>query len=94
MAVVLRNFSWMEASSLGFSRQGQYIGERARSVDARGAHTIAMHGQEWTHGMAWCGHLGALLCLFFGLRVRVRKIGTLAFVSSNSENISFGKNLE
>jgi hypothetical protein len=27
-------------------------------------------------------------------RLRVRKIGTLAFVLSNSKNISFGKNLE
>jgi hypothetical protein len=33
MAAALWNFSWMEASSLGFSRRGQYIGGRARSVD-------------------------------------------------------------
>jgi hypothetical protein len=41
--------------------------------------------------MAWCGHLGALLRVYFGLRLRVGKIGGLAFVSSNSENIFFGK---
>jgi hypothetical protein len=37
--------------------------------------------------MAWCGCLSALLCLFFGLRVRDNKIGTSGFVPSNSENI-------
>jgi hypothetical protein len=41
MAAVLRNISWMDASPLGFSCRGQYIGGRARSVDAQGAHTIA-----------------------------------------------------
>jgi hypothetical protein len=35
----------------------------------------------------WCGCLLAPLCLFFGLRLVSEKIGTLAFVSSNSENI-------
>jgi hypothetical protein len=45
MAAVLQNFSWMEASSLGFSCWGQYIGERERSVDAREAHTIGLCGQ-------------------------------------------------
>jgi hypothetical protein len=56
-------------------------------MDARGAHTIARRDQGWTHPMAWCGCLGALLRLFFGLRVRDSKIGTLGFVPSNSENI-------
>jgi hypothetical protein len=36
----------------------------------------------------WCGRLPALLRLCFGLRLRVSKIGTLAFISSNSDNIS------
>jgi hypothetical protein len=40
------------------------------------------------HATRWCGHLGALLRLCFGLRLHVGKIGTSAFVLSNSENIS------
>jgi hypothetical protein len=36
----------------------------------------------------WCGPLLAPLGLFFGLRDASGKIGILAFVSSNSENIS------
>jgi hypothetical protein len=57
------------------------------SEGARGAHTMAWHGQRGG-ATRWCGHLGALLRLCFGLRLRVGKIGGLAFVSSNSENIS------
>jgi hypothetical protein len=50
----------------------------------RGPH----HGQAWPGGATtWCGCLSALLHLFFGLRVRDSKIGTLVFVSSNFENI-------
>jgi hypothetical protein len=36
----------------------------------------------------WCGQLVALFRLSFGLRLRVSKIGTSAFISSNVENIS------
>jgi hypothetical protein len=36
----------------------------------------------------WCGWPLAPLRLYFGLRLVSEKIGTLAFVSSNSENIS------
>jgi hypothetical protein len=39
--------------------------------------------------MAWCGRPLAPLRLGFGLRDASGKIGTLAFVSSNSENISY-----
>jgi hypothetical protein len=46
------------------------------------------------HATTWCGRLLAGLRLPFGLRLRIRYIGILAFVSSNSENISFSKNLE
>jgi hypothetical protein len=38
--------------------------------------------------MPWCGRLLAPLRLFFGLRDASEKIEILAFVSSNSENIS------
>jgi hypothetical protein len=72
---------------LGFSHRGQYIGGRARSVDARGAHTMGRRSQGG-RATTRCGRLVALLRLPFGLRERVRKIGTLAFVLSNSENIS------
>jgi hypothetical protein len=54
----------------------------------QGAHTIGRRGQGWGHATLWCGRLLALLCLSFELRLRVSKIGTLAFVSSISENIS------
>ena len=39
MAAELRNFSWMEADVLGFSRRGEYIGERVMSVGGQGPHT-------------------------------------------------------
>ena len=32
---------------LGFSRFDEYMGGRARSVGARGAHTTPRHGQGW-----------------------------------------------
>jgi hypothetical protein len=63
-------------------------------VGARGGHTMGRRGQGVGHATTRCGRLVALLRLPFGLRVRVRKTGTLAFVSSNSENISFSNNLE
>jgi hypothetical protein len=78
---------------LGFSRGCEYIGGRARSVGAQGAHTMGWRSQG-ACATTRCGRLIALLHLPFGLRERVRKIGTLAFVSSNSENITFSKNLE
>jgi hypothetical protein len=79
---------------LGFSRGCEFIGGKARSVGARGAHTMGRHGQKGGRATTRCGHLVALLRLPFGLHERVRRIGTLAFVSSNSENISFSNNLE
>jgi hypothetical protein len=57
MPAALRNFSWMEASSFRVFRRGQYIGERARLVGARGAHTIGLHGQRWARATLWCGCL-------------------------------------
>ena len=74
---------------LGFSREDEYIGGRARSVGARGAHTIPRRGQGLGHAYGWCGHLLAQLRLSSGLRLLYSKIGTSAFVSSNSENISY-----
>ena len=34
-------------SVLDIFRFGEYMGERARSVDARGAHTMPRRGQGW-----------------------------------------------
>jgi hypothetical protein len=79
---------------LGFSCRRHFIGGRAMSEGTRGAHTMRWRGQRWACATLWCGRLPALLRLPFGLRVRVSKIETSAFVSSNSENISFSKNLE
>jgi hypothetical protein len=59
------------------------------SEGAWGAHTRAWHDQGVGHATPWCGRLLALLRLSFGLHLRVSKIGTSAFVSSNSENISY-----
>ena len=53
----------------------------------RGPHPMAARPRG-TRATTRCGCLVALLRLPFGLRVRVGKIGTLAFVSSDSENIS------
>jgi hypothetical protein len=87
-----RTFRGWRLGYLGFSRGCEYIGGRVRLVGARGAHTMGWNGQG-ARATARCGCLVALLRLPFGLRERVRKIGTLAFVSSNFENISFSKNL-
>jgi hypothetical protein len=51
-------------------------------------HTSARRGQGVARAVPWCGRLLAPLRLCFGLRDASRKIGILAFVSSNSENIS------
>jgi hypothetical protein len=58
------------------------------SEGGRGAHSTGWRGQGWAHATTWCGRLLALLRLSFGLRLRVSKIGTSVFVSSNSKNIS------
>jgi hypothetical protein len=53
------------------------------------AHTMPWRGLGVARAMGWHGHLLAPLYLCFGLRHASGKIGTLAFVSSNSENISY-----
>jgi hypothetical protein len=55
---------------------------------------MGWRGQGVGRTTSWCGQLIAHFLLSFGLHLRVSKIGTLAFVSSNYENISFSKNLE
>jgi hypothetical protein len=76
---------------LGFSWRCEFIGRGARSVDARGAHTMGRRDQGVGRATTRCGRLVARFCLSFGLRLRVSKIGTSAFVLSNFENISLVK---
>jgi hypothetical protein len=53
------------------------------------AHTFPWRGLGVAHTMGWRGHLLAPLRLCFGLHDASGEIGTLAFVSSNSEKISY-----
>jgi hypothetical protein len=72
-----------------FSHRGEYIGGRAASGSGPGAHTCPWRGLGVARTMGWRGRLLAPLRLIFGLRHASGKIGTLAFFSSNSENISY-----
>ena len=51
---------------LGFSRRGDYIGERAESEAVQGSHTLARRGQGAT-APGGCGGPMAPLQLIFGL---------------------------
>jgi hypothetical protein len=73
---------------LGFSCQRLFIGRGAMSEGTQGPHTTGWHDKGCTYATRWCGHLLALLRLWFGLCLVSGKIGTSGFVSSNSENIS------
>jgi hypothetical protein len=73
---------------LGFSRRGEYIGERAASGGGPGGLTTWWCGQALGRATLGCGEPLAPLRLIFGLRDASGKIEGLAFVSSNSENIS------
>jgi hypothetical protein len=75
--------------SLGFSRRGEYIGGRAASGGGPGGPTTWWRGQGLARATLWCGWPLVPHRLCFGLRLASGKIGTLAFVSSNSENISY-----
>jgi hypothetical protein len=81
-------FSGKLIGALGFSRRGEYIGERAMSGGGPGAHTMQRRGLGVARAMAWCGRPLAPLRLCSGLLLVSEKIGTFAFVLSNSENIS------
>jgi hypothetical protein len=65
-----------------FSRRGEYIGGRAVLGGGPGGHTTWWHDQWLGRATLWCAWPLVPLRLVSG------KIGTLAFVSSNSENIS------
>jgi hypothetical protein len=85
----LQYVSWKLIGAFRFSRRGEYIGRRAALECGPGAHTIARRGQGVARAMAWCGCPLAPLQLWFGLCDALGKIGTLAFVLSNSKNISY-----
>jgi hypothetical protein len=71
-----------------FSRRGEYIGGREASEGGPGGHTTWWRSQGLGRATLWCAWSLVPLHLIFGLRLVSGKIGTLAFVSSNSENIS------
>jgi hypothetical protein len=75
-------------TDLGFLRRMLYIGRGAMSGGGPGAHIWWWRGQGGTRATRWCGHLLALLRIYFGLRLVSGKIGTSSFISSNFENIS------
>jgi hypothetical protein len=71
---------------LGFSHQGDFIGEGAASGGGPGGLSTGGHGRGWAAPPS--GEAGPCPRLIFGLREALVKIGGLAFVSSNSKNIS------
>jgi hypothetical protein len=73
---------------LGFSHRGEYIGERAASEGGPAGLTPWWRGPGVGRATLGCDWLLAPLRLIFGLRDASGKIEGLAFVSSNSENIS------
>jgi hypothetical protein len=75
--------------SFRFSCHGEYIGRRAALGGGLGGPTTWWRGQGLGCATLWCGWPLAPLRLCFGLRLVSGKIGTSAFVSSNSENISY-----
>jgi hypothetical protein len=83
-----RTFHGSMLDYLGFSRRRDFIGGRAMSEGALGAHTTWWHGQGAPApppGVAasWPLSVSALDSIFVS-----GKIGSLAFVLSNSKNIS------
>ena len=77
------------------SNPPKFLGQKAsyrRRGRPRGCLGPPHHALAWpgpAHAWGWCGQPLALLRLVFWLLESSGKIGTLAFVSSNSENIHF-----
>jgi hypothetical protein len=89
IAPALRNFIWENTNLFRVFTSEALYRRRGMSEDPRGAHTWWWRGQGGTCATRWCGHLGALPRLCFGLRLVSGKIGTSGFILSNSENISY-----
>jgi hypothetical protein len=88
MAVACSMFRGKLIGSLGFPCQGEYIDGRAASGGGPSGHTTWWRRPGVDRATLWRACLLAPLRLCFGLPLVSEKIGTLAFVSSNSENIS------
>jgi hypothetical protein len=88
MAAACSMFHRKAIHPLGFSRRGEYIGERAMLGGGLAGLTTRWHGQGLGHATLWCGWPLAPLHLIFGLHEASVKLGGSTFVSSNSENIS------
>jgi hypothetical protein len=88
MVAACSMFHGKEIRPLGFSCRGELIGKRAASEGGPGRLTPWWHGQVLARVTLGCGQPLAPLRLIFGLREALVKIEGLAFVSSNSENIS------
>jgi hypothetical protein len=87
-AVACSMFRGKLIGPIRFSRRGEYIGGRAASEGGPGAHNTWWRGQGLVHATLWCAWPLVPLHLSFGLCLMLGKIGTLAFILSNSENIS------
>jgi hypothetical protein len=73
MAAVLWNFSWIDASLLRlFASEAFHRWKGDVRGHPRGPHHMVPR-PEGGRATLWCGRLGALLCLCFGLCLRVRK---------------------
>jgi hypothetical protein len=81
-------FHGKEIRPLGFSHRGELIGERAASRGGLASLTPWWRGPGVGRTTLGCGRLLAPLRVIFGLREASVKIEGMAFVSSNSENIS------
>jgi hypothetical protein len=81
-------FRGKEIRPLGFSHRGELIGERAATEGGRGQLTPSWRSQALARAGLGCGQPLAPFCLIFGLREALVKIEGLAFILSNSENIS------
>jgi hypothetical protein len=84
----LQYVSWKIDRGFMFSCREEYIGGRAADGGGPGAHTRPWRGQGWPTPWGGAAASWPPLRLCFGLRDASGKIGTLAIVSSNSENIS------
>ena len=84
----VRTFRGFLLGSLGFSRDGEYMGEEAESGAPWWAHMTPRRGPGL--GRAWVasGHLAALLQVVFWHTLRYVILGRWQFVPCNSENIS------
>jgi hypothetical protein len=72
MAAALWNFLWMDADSFRVFASGAIYRRKGEVGGCPRAHTTWPDSARG-HATLWCGYLGALLHLCFGLRLRVGK---------------------